>query len=241
MDVWYNTAKTMVGAYLALFVHKIHVVGRENIPAGPKIIVANHALASDAFILPWIFRDKVHCLIQADIFSVPLIGKMLALADQIPVVAGKGMEALEIAKEKLDQGDVVALFPEGRLNDGKGMLRAYSGATRLSLQSEAPLISVGFYTPPKFAHAIRSSVHGRQTYGSWQFGGPCFISIGETWQPRLESSMNSLFAYNRMVRGLTDDMMVRITALVEQARTFSNNFFYPQKSEQDRLDGPGNA
>ena len=88
MDVWYNTAKAMVGAYLALFVHKIHVVGRENIPDGPKIIVANHALASDAFILPWIFRDKVHCLIQADIFSVPLIGKMLALADQIPVVAG---------------------------------------------------------------------------------------------------------------------------------------------------------
>ena len=43
--------------------------------------------------------------------------------------------------------------------------------------------------------------------------------------------MNSLFAYNRMVRSLTDDMMVRITALVEQARTFSNNFFYPPKSE----------
>lgn len=235
MDVWYNTAKAMVGAYLALFIHKIHVDGRENIPEGPKIVVANHALASDGFILPWIFREKVHYLIQADVFSVPVIGKLLALADQIPVYAGRGMEALQVAKEKLAKGDVVAMFPEGRLNAGKGILRAYSGATRLALESEVPLVPVGFYTPPKFARIMHSSVQGRPTMGAWQLGGPCFISIGDSWQPRLESSMNSLFAYNRMVHAMTDDMMVRISALVEQARLFSTNFFTPKQIEPPQI------
>ena len=51
MDVWYSTAKTIVGAYINLFIQKVHIAGRENITNGPKIIVANHALASDGFLL----------------------------------------------------------------------------------------------------------------------------------------------------------------------------------------------
>lgn len=186
MDFWYSTAKTMVGAYISLFIQKIHVDGRENIPEGPKIVVANHALASDGFLLPFIFPDKLHYLIQADTFSLPILGKILALADQIPVAKGRGQEALELAKEKLARGGTVALFPEGKLNDGKRLLRAYTGAARLTLESGVPVIPVGFYTPPQFAtHSTRTCMAGRTTVPGNLAGRASFqlaIPGGQLWK-----------------------------------------------------------
>lgn len=225
MDVWYTTAKSIVGAYIALFIRKIHVDGRENIPAGPKIVVANHALASDGFLLPFIFPDKLHFLIQEEIFQVPVIGRLLSLAEQIPVKKGQGLEALQGALERLARGETIALFPEGRLNDGKRLQHAFTGATRLALESQAPIIPVGFYTPPQYARPITSRLFGRPTYGSWQFGGPSFISIGSSWRLIIEEPLNNAYQYARTVRNLTDDMMGRINQLIEQARSLAAAWF----------------
>jgi 1-acyl-sn-glycerol-3-phosphate acyltransferase len=226
MDFWYNTAKAVVGAYVNIFIQKIHVEGREKIPGGAKIVVANHALATDGFLLPFIFPEKIHYLIQADIFTLPIVGKLLTLADQIPVARGRGIEALELAKEKLSKGATIVLFPEGRLNNGKRLLRAYSGAARLALESGAPVIPIGFYTPPQYARAFASRLFGRQTLGSWQLGGPSFISIGNTWQPLLDAFYpESGYPYARLLRTMTDDLMAQINLLVERARCYATQWF----------------
>ena len=222
MDVWYNSAKAVVGAYVALFIRKIHVEGRENIPSGAKIVVANHALASDGFILPFIIPEKVHYLVQADLFTLPVLGKLLALAGQIPVAPGRGPETIKLAKEKIDQGKTIVLFPEGKLNDGKQLLKAYTGAARLFLETGAPVLPIGFYTPPEFARPLRSRLLNRPTYGSWQFGGPSFISIGRSWKPETESSIvESANQYTKVVREMTDEIMIKISTVVEQARQFA--------------------
>lgn len=231
MDVWYTTTKSIVGAYIALFVRKIHIEGRDNIPPGAKIVVANHALASDGFLLPFIFPDKLHYMIQEDIFRIPFVGKLLAMADQIPVVKGQGIEALQNALDKLAEGKTIALFPEGRLNDGKKLLKAFTGAARLALESGAPVVPVGFYTPPKYARPIASSLFGRPTSGTWQFGGPSFISIGNSWKPFIEKPLSDTYQYARVVRDLTDDLMGRINNLVERANAFAATWFPSLKSE----------
>jgi 1-acyl-sn-glycerol-3-phosphate acyltransferase len=226
MDIWYSTAKAIVGTYISLFIQKIQVDGRENIPSGPKIVVANHALATDGFLLPFVFPEKLHYLIQADVFNLPILGKILALADQIPVVKGRGLEAMEAAKAKLAKGGTVAIFPEGKLNDGKQLLRAYTGAARLTLMSGAPVLPVGIYTPPKFARAITTHMHGRQTYGSWQFGGPSFISIGDTWQPPDDGPReDDPYQYAKFVHNMTDEIMGRINYMVERARIYAAAWF----------------
>lgn len=222
MDVWYNTAKSIVGAYINLFIQKIHVDGQENIPEGPKIVVANHALASDGFLLPFIFPEKIHYMIESELFGLPLLGKLLALAEQIPVVKGRGQEALEQAKVWLAQGATVVVFPEGRLNNGQRLLRASTGAARLTLESGAPVLPVGFFTPPQFARTLGSRLLGRPGHGAWQFGGPSFISIGNTWRPEVDCMVKGAgYQYARMVRSLTDDLMIRINTLVERARAYA--------------------
>jgi len=214
MDFWYNVITTTFKTYLTVFVHPIHIEGRENLPKGPKIVVANHSSSTDSFVLPCIFPEKLHFLVQSELFTLPVAGKLLAWADQIPVFNGRGQEALAAAREKLSQGKNIALFPEGTLNHGKGLQRGHTGAARLALQSDAPLVPVGIFSPPKYTHPIRSHFFGRQTLGGWQFGGPCFVQIGEPLHlPREEKIENSSEAINN----LTDELMLRIDRLVQGA------------------------
>ena len=81
---WYKFVRGVLGIYVHTIIRKIQVQGEELIPSGPKIIVANHANLTDGFVLPQIFPEKLHFLIQADIFDIPIMGKLLTLADQIP-------------------------------------------------------------------------------------------------------------------------------------------------------------
>jgi 1-acyl-sn-glycerol-3-phosphate acyltransferase len=235
MDFWYNVAKAIVATYNGILFNRLHVEGQENIPSGPKIVVANHALATDGFFIPFVFPEKVHYLVQQDLFTVPVIGKIIALADQIPVMKGRGQEAIENALNKLHQGKTIVLFPEGRLNDGKSFHPAYTGAARLAMESDAPIIPVGFYTPPRYARSMQTKMFGRTTVGSWQFGGHTFMSIGNGWKPNVENYpiLNSSYRIE-LVRNFTEDIMTRIGVMVECARTLAGSILHeplPEKLE----------
>ncbi len=215
MDVWYSCAKSIVRVYLTLFVDKVHVSGGSLLPGGPKIIVANHTNVSDAFVLPFLTKEKIHFLIQAETFTLPVIGRLLTLADQIPVYLGQGRDALEVAREKLSLGHSVAIFPEGRLNDGRSFHRAGAGAALLALESGVPIVPVGFFVPEKYARPIKGHFHQRDTLGRWQFGGQCFVRIGDPWQ--LTTSIQEKVNY-RELRKTTEKMMTRVTELVSLAQ-----------------------
>ena len=189
INIWYNIATTIMRGYMALFMESIHVQGYERIPLGPKIIVANHPNASDAFVLPFIFREKLHCLIEEDLFHVPVVGRILALADQIPVVAGQGRLALRMAQEKLMEGRSVVIFPEGQLNHGEALRRAGSGAAFLALQTQAPILPLGIYVPSESTKTIIRHMFNRTTVGRWQWGGKMYLTIGEPWWPTMRGSV----------------------------------------------------
>jgi 1-acyl-sn-glycerol-3-phosphate acyltransferase len=146
---------------------------------------------------------------------VPLIGRLLALADQIPVVAGRGREALDAARDRLAQGHTVAIFPEGRLNHGRGFRRAGAGAALLALESGAPLVPVGFYVPPGATRTFRRKFRSRTVVGRVQFGGRCFVRVGKPWRPLIEAV--EVDNHYRLLRELTKQMMARIADLVRQA------------------------
>ena len=214
MDMWYALCKSVLRGYLAMFMNSVQVEGKENLPPGPKIIVANHPHASDAFVLPFIIPEKVHFLIQADTFHLPVIGRVLTLADQIPVVIGRGQDALTAAREKLMLGHAVAIFPEGRMSGSKDVRRAGAGAAMLALEAGVPLVPIGFYVPPEFIKTIRGHFHDRDTVGWWQFGGRTVVRIGEPWQPSIFAATDRNY---RALREMTDKLMGRVQELVQQA------------------------
>ena len=219
MDLWYSVIKIVAKTYMTLLIDEVQVQGKENLPAGPKIIVGNHPHVTDALALPFIVPEKIHFFIQHDTFTLPIIGKILEWADQIPGVIGQGQDALETARQKLNMGHSVGIFPEGRMSGWKEVRRAGAGAALLALETGVPLVPVGFYVPPKFIKEIKGHFHNRDTVGWWQFGGQTFVHIGEPWQLMINEKTDRSYRY---LRDLTDKLMNNIQDLVNQtAKSFN--------------------
>jgi len=216
MDFWYNLTKQILKGYLAVCIQKIHVKGEENLQPGPKIIAANHPNLSDGFVLPFIIKEKLHFLIQSSTFNMPIIRVLLVHSDQIPVVPGYGHEALNNAIDKLSEGKVIVIFPEGKLNHGEKLRRGRSGVAILALKSGAPIVPVGFYVPQENTGMWRGRIRNRITKARWQLRGECYVQIGKPWQV---SPLNLSTKNPTVLRATTKNIMLRISEQITQART----------------------
>jgi 1-acyl-sn-glycerol-3-phosphate acyltransferase len=216
MDFCYGLTKGILRAYNAFCVKGYEVQGLENLISGPKIIVANHPNATDSFFLPFIIPEKLHFFIEESIFRLPFFGSLLKSSDQIPVGFNLGRDAIDEALKKLSQGNVVVIFPEGRLNHGKSIQRGRIGPAMLAMESGVPIIPVGFFVPEQFTRRIEKKRNGNLHSGLWQIGGRCYIQIGEPWM--IDPLIHWERKY-RFLREITDEMMVRIQKLVWKAES----------------------
>jgi 1-acyl-sn-glycerol-3-phosphate acyltransferase len=200
-------------AYRLLMVGQVRVADRDHIPHPPSIIVSNHALVSDAFILA-LTIGRVQSLAQAESFTLPFFGWLLAHAGQIPVIRGHRAETLARAADQLGRGRHVLLYPEGQLSHGGDLLEGRTGAAELSLTTSAPVLPVGVYVPPPYGRAFRGRHYNRPTLGLWQIGGPCYLAIGDPWLPFAGRAT----ATSSELRDVTDEIMIRIETTVDRAR-----------------------
>lgn len=211
--------KAFLWLYRLLCMGRIRVIGRENIPDRPVIVVSNHAFVSDAFIVALTFK-RMQSLAQAEAFTIPFFGWLLARSGQIPVARGRRAEILARAADALGRGWHVLVYPEGQLSHGDlggGLHEGRTGAAQLSAMTGAPLVPVGFYVPTKYGRVFRSQHYNRRTVGVWQIGGPCYVSIGEPWTPFPEGEVPPADA----LRGATDEAMQRIEVEVERAKALA--------------------
>lgn len=130
--------------------------GQENIPAhGGAVIAYNHIstvdpLVAGRFVLVGAGRFP-HFLGKAEIFAVPVIGRLLLAVGQIPVHRGssRARDSYEAALDALNGDQIVMVLPEGTLTrdpelwpmDGK------TGAARLALSTGRPLIPMAVWGP----------------------------------------------------------------------------------------------
>ncbi len=92
------------------------VIGRENIPQQPSILLCKHQSAWETLALQQIFPPQVWVL-KRELLWIPFFGWGLALASPIAINRAAGREALKQlvskGKERLQQGFFVVIFPEG--------------------------------------------------------------------------------------------------------------------------------
>jgi 1-acyl-sn-glycerol-3-phosphate acyltransferase len=177
---WYQLARNVIRAYAQLL-FKMRIHWRAPLPAGRKLIAANHPSCVDAFVIPLLTKMEISILISGKAFTVPLFSGLLRRAGQIPVVEGSGRDALEEARERLELGETVAIFPEGHISPQEGgHLPARPGAVRLAMLTGTPIIPVGIHYPREKSVLITSKITGgEKTDGYWYLTGPYHITVGE--------------------------------------------------------------
>jgi 1-acyl-sn-glycerol-3-phosphate acyltransferase len=151
-----------------------------DLPAGAKLVAANHPTTTDPFLMmSWPF-EPVYVLITEAAFKVPLIGQFLRLAGHIPVYAHRGLEAYETALLLLSEGRTVGIFPEGALSEDDGQLvRVRSGAVRLAVTARVPIVPAGIAPDWHFVTAHRLQRFGIEEKMRWFSLGAYEVSVGK--------------------------------------------------------------
>lgn len=127
-----------------------HWSGAEHLPKeGGFIVVANHVTNADPASFGHFLVDHhvpVKVLSKAELFTIPLFGRLIRAAGMIPVERGTATagDSLRAAKEALARGEVIGIFPEGTLtHDPDGWpMRGKTGAARLALETGVPVIPI---------------------------------------------------------------------------------------------------
>lgn len=138
-------ARMMVKAAELLCGIRYRVVGRDNIPDEPCIILANHQSAWETFCFQLIFPPQVWVL-KRELLWIPFFGWGLAMLAPIAIDRGSGARALrqtyEQGKDRLARGFWIVIFPEGT-RTSPGELRPYqSGGAWLAKKTGAKVVPV---------------------------------------------------------------------------------------------------
>jgi len=188
--------------------------GLERIPRdGPAIVACNHASYLDPFANAYAIVKagrRPRFLGKDDLFDIPLVGRVLRGAGQIPVRRGaKDPTALRMAEAAIGAGEVVMIYPEGTVttrDDGLPM-EGKTGVVRLSLATGVPITPMASWgSAPVWQKSGRGSLKPRR---------PVWVKAGA---PLDLTARRDEAEDAGAVRAMTAEVMDAITALVVDLR-----------------------
>jgi hypothetical protein len=129
-------------------VYRLEKSGLERIPdEGAALIVANHVSFVDALVIAAACRRPVRFVMDHRIFKVPVLNFVFRTGKAIPIASAKEDAAMmerafaEVAGA-LRAGDVVCIFPEGRITETGEMYPFRPGVRRILEETPVPVVPV---------------------------------------------------------------------------------------------------
>jgi 1-acyl-sn-glycerol-3-phosphate acyltransferase len=138
-------ARLMVAAARLVCGIRYRVIGAENIPAEPCIILAKHQSAWETLAFQVILPPHVWVL-KRELLRVPFFGWGLAMLSPIAIDRASGTRALkqtlEQGRERLHCGFSVMIFPEGTRIAPGARGRYHPGGAWLAIKTGVPVLPV---------------------------------------------------------------------------------------------------
>ncbi len=129
-------------------VYRIRKEGLERIPErGPAILACNHVSYVDALVIAGCVRRPIRFVMYHKIFQIPLLRFVFRTAGAIPIASRKeNPELLERAFEQiadsLEKGQLVCIFPEGRITRDGALNVFRPGLERIVQRNPVPVIPI---------------------------------------------------------------------------------------------------
>ncbi len=132
-----------------LLIHTFYRVdskGLENIPdEGPCIVVCNHVSFVDAVVIAACVRRPIRFVMDHRIFSIPLLSFIFRTMRTIPIAPAREDaqmkdRAFAEAADALRNGEIVGIFPEGKLTDDGELSRFRPGVQQMLAATPVPVV-----------------------------------------------------------------------------------------------------
>ena len=141
-----NRAASLLMKLLFGCVARVRVLRKENANHDPGFLVtANHISHFDPFIISSVVRRKIDWMAMAEFFPNPLLGFLLRAVDAFPADRDRAnSRTIRTAIERLRNGRIVGIFPEGGIRDGtRSILEGAPlrpGAATLAQMASVPIL-----------------------------------------------------------------------------------------------------
>ena len=131
---------------LVNIMYRVKVQGLEHIPErGPALIVCNHVSFMDPLVIGGNVRRPVRFVMDHNIFRIPVLNFIFRTANAIPIAPAKEDEqVLQHAFERIDaelaDGQIVCIFPEGKLTKDGEMNEFKRGVEKILERRAVPVV-----------------------------------------------------------------------------------------------------
>ncbi len=126
--------------------YRVKHEGLELIPeSGPAIIVCNHVAYTDALLLAGAVRRPIRFIMFKPIYEIPVLHFIFRTGKTIPITSqhvdrNAYEEAFKHIREGLAAGDLLCIFPEGRLTEDGEIAEFRAGIERILQESPVQVI-----------------------------------------------------------------------------------------------------
>ncbi len=149
MEPAYGLARVL--AYPLRLAFRIRMSGRDIIPReGPVLLAGNHVSVLDPLFMLWLgerTHRKVRFLAMAELWDSRFLRFFLVHTKQIPVARESAAAAGSLlhAARALENGEFVAVYPEGAVSPDLEPMPGKTGIARLAVLGGVPVTPVGVW------------------------------------------------------------------------------------------------
>ncbi len=162
-------------------IYRVTPVGLERLPPGGFLLLPNHISFIDALILLVACPRPIRFIIDQEYYENRFLHPVLRAVGCIPITARRAKDAMRLAAEKIREGEIVCLFPEGQLSRSGTLLRLRRGYEVIARQAEEPVV-------PVWLDQLWGSIfsyQGRRFFTKWpqHFPYPATVEFGQPLAP----------------------------------------------------------
>jgi hypothetical protein len=127
-------------------VYRLEKEGLDNIPEeGPAVLVCNHVSFVDALVIAAACRRPIRFVMDHRIFKLPVLSFVFRTGGAIPIAPAKeDSQMLEKAYAEIARGlragDLIGIFPEGRITDTGEITPFRSGIRSIVEATPVPVV-----------------------------------------------------------------------------------------------------
>jgi len=168
---------------LSHVLYRVRSIGTDRLPdSGPVILVCNHVSFIDAVLIMGASPRPIRFVMDHQIFRIPVLSTFFRQLKAIPIASAKVDAATlhrahESIEQALDEGEMVCIFPEGRITDTGELSPFKQGVRRIVERSPVPVI-------PMALRGLWGSFFSR--YGGAAFSLPVDARVRRGFRSRLE-------------------------------------------------------
>jgi 1-acyl-sn-glycerol-3-phosphate acyltransferase len=143
--VYESVIRTALGLFRALD-FQFTIEGADYLPVdGGAVLASNHVSYFDFMFVGLAAREKgrlVRFMAKKSVFDNPVSGPLMRGMHHIPVDRSAGASSYDVAVGALRDGELVGVFPESTISRAFVPRTFKTGATRMALDAQVPLLPV---------------------------------------------------------------------------------------------------